>query len=163
MSAAREYEASSSFEALVAAGFERARQGAVLVVEARGLPAPRVRWLERQLSALIPGGAVHLAGDALFVIIVRHAGAAETWLLVERLRRQLTRTGWERAAVASATWPVQGSSPMDVVAAALASLFDERSRLEHEWSQREVWLQLDEQHGGGSGFNWASAGELLSG
>jgi hypothetical protein len=159
MSAAQQWQQTSSFEELVSEGFARARQGAVLVVEASGLPAPRVRWLERQLVASIPGGAVHLAGDALFVIIVRHAGPAETWLLVERLRRQLGKSGWERAVVASATWPVQGSSPMDVVAAALASLFDERTRFEHELSQREVWIEF-EGHGG---FNWASAGDLLSG
>lgn len=159
MSAATKWQETTSFEELVSEGFSRARQGAVLVVEAQGLPPLRVRWLERQLVTSIPGGAVHLAGDALFVIIVRHAGPAETWLLVERLRRTLAKSGWERAVVASATWPVQGSSPMDVVAAALASLFDERSELEQEVNRREVWLDL-EGHGG---FNWASAGDLLSG
>jgi len=159
MSAAAKWQEPTSFEELVSEGFSRARQGAVLVVEAQGLPPLRVRWLERQLVSSIPGGAVHLAGDALFVIIVRHAGPAETWLLVERLRRTLAKSGWERAVVASATWPVQGSSPMDVVAAALASLFDERSELEQEVNRREVWLDL-EGHGG---FNWASAGDLLSG
>ena len=159
MSAAREFEQSATFEEVVGEGFSRAGQGAVLVVEAQGLPSPRVRWLERQLASFIPGGAVHLAGDTLFVIVVRHAGPAETWLLVERLRRQLNKTGWDQAVVASASWPVQGSSPMDVVAAALASLFDERSRLEREWSRHEVWLEL-EGHGG---FNWSSAGDLLSG
>jgi hypothetical protein len=159
MSAARQFDPGSTFEDIVSEGFSRARQGAVIVVESRGLPAPRVRWLERQLMTSIPGGAVHLAGDSLFVILVRHAGPAETWLLVERLRRQLVKSGWEHTLVASATWPVQGSSPMDVVAAALASLFDERTRFEQERGQHEVWLEL-EGHGG---FNWASAGDLLSG
>lgn len=159
MSAAQQYQDESSFEALVAEAFGGARRGAVVVVEARGVPAPRLAWLHRALTSYVPGGVVHLAGDGLFVVIVRHAGPAETWLLVERLRRKLPRHGWDRAVVASATWPVQGSSSMDVVAAALASLFDERTRMEREVSRREVWLEL-EGHGG---FNWDCAGELLTG
>ena len=51
-----------------------------------------------------------------------------------------------------------GQAELDV-AAALASLFDERTRFEQERGQHEVWLEL-EGHGG---FNWASAGDLLSG
>ena len=159
MSAAESYgEPSPTFEDVVNEGFARARQGSVLVVEARGFHPTRLRWLGRELGQLVPGGAVHPAGDSLFVVLVRHAGPAESWLLVERVRRQLAKTGWERAVVAAATWPVQGSSPMDVVAAALASLFDERSRLETELHKHDVFLDLD-----GGGFNWASAGELLSG
>ena len=146
MSAAREIEEQgSSFEGIVTEGFAKARQGAVLVVEARGFHPTRVRWLGQQLSQLIPGGAVH-------------AGPAESWLMVERLRRQLAKTGWERAVVASACWPVQGSSPMDVVAAALASLFDERLRVETELHRADVFIDFE-----GGAFNWASAGELLSG
>ena len=159
MSAALEIEAQgSNFEDLVTEGFAKARQGAVLVVEARGFHPTRVRWLGQQLGQLIPGAAVHPAGDSLFVILVRHAGPAEAWLMVERLRRQLGKTGWERAVVASACWPVQGSSPMDVVAAALASLFDERMRVEAELHRADVLIDFD-----GGAFNWASAGELLSG
>ncbi|MFZ5439234.1 MAG: hypothetical protein ACOZQL_04455 [Myxococcota bacterium] len=159
MSAAHAYREETAFEALVSEAFGGARQGAVLVVEARDVPAPRLPWLQQLLSTSVPGGAVHLAGEGLLLIVVRHAGPAETWLLVERLRRKLPRSGWERVVVASATWPVQGSSPMDVVAAALASLFDERTRLEQEWSHREVWLEVD----GHVGFNWGYAGELLTG
>jgi hypothetical protein len=48
---------------------------------------------------------------------------------------------------------------MDVVAAALASLYDERERLERRISEREVRLEVD----GHENFDWASAGELLSG
>ena len=159
MSAAEDYrEQNLTFEDIVNEGFAKARQGAVLVVEARGFHPTRQRWLGLQLAQLVPGGAVHAAGDSLFVILVRHAGPAESWLLVERVRRQLAKTGWERAVVASASWPVQGSSPMDVVAAALASLFDERTRVETELHRHDVFLDLD-----GGGFNWASAGELLSG
>lgn len=159
MSAAQETEdPTSSFEEIVNEGFARARQGAVLVVEARGFHPTRVRWLGQQLGQLVPGSAVHSAGDSLFLILVRHAGPAETWLLVERLRRQLAKTGWERVVVASGCWPVQGSSPMDVVAAALASLFDERFRLESELHSRDIFVDFD-----GDGFNWSSAGELLSG
>lgn len=159
MSAAERYpQPESNFEDLVDEGFALARQGAVLVVEAPGFHPTRVRWLGQQLAELVPGSAVHAAGDSLFVILVRHAGPAESWLLVERVRRQLAKTGWEQAVVASASWPVQGSSPMDVVAAALASLFDERSRLEGEQHRRDVFLDVD-----GGGFNWASAGELLTG
>lgn len=159
MSAALQYREETSFEEVVVEAFGGARQGAVVVVEAKGLPGPRLPWLERALVASVPGGVVHLAGDALFVIVLRHAGPAETWLMVERLRRQLPKQGWDRTVIASATWPVQGSSPMDVVAAALASLFDERTRLEHEWSRREVWLEID----GHGAFNWDCAGELLTG
>ncbi|MDP1825353.1 MAG: hypothetical protein Q8L48_19000 [Archangium sp.] len=158
MSAQEAEQQPSSFEDVVNEGFARARQGAVLVVEARGFHPTRVRWLGQQLSQLVPGSAVHPAGDSLFLMLVRHAGPAETWLLVERLRRQLMKTGWDRVVVASGCWPVQGSSPMDVVAAALASLFDERFRVETELHTRDIFVDID-----GGAFNWSSAGELLSG
>lgn len=138
--------------------FAGTRQGAVIVVESRELPSPRHRWLARQVEAALPGGIVHAASDGLIVVLLRHAGPAETWLMVERLRRSLARTGWEKAVTASATWPMQGYTPMDVIAAALASLSDERARAEAEWAEQELQLSLDD---GDSRFD--SAGELLTG
>ncbi len=145
----------SNFEQLVEEGVSRARQGSVLVVDARGTqPA----WLRRKLALLVPGGELLDAGDSLFILLVRHAGPGESWLLVERARRQLKEWGWHRAVMASACWPMQGSSPMDVVAAALASLFDERTRVDAELTKADLQVEVD-----GSGFWWGSAGELLSG
>jgi hypothetical protein len=159
MSAAKQLEPDVSFEDLVDEGFEGTREGAVIIVESRGVPFPRQRWLARQLEGWLPGGVVHQA-ESLFVVLMRHAGAAETWMLVERLRRQLKKSGWDHVVVGSASWPMQGSTPMDVVAAALASLSDERERSEREWAMRELWFEVDASAGG---FNWASAGELLTG
>lgn len=147
------------FEELVTQEVSQARQGAVVVVEARGLPSARMRWLERQLETSLQRGVVLQAAESLVLVVVPGVGPAETWLTVERLRRQLANNGWERAVVGFATWPVQGSSPMDVVAAALASLFDEHARIEAELAQEELHLDLQE-HGG---FRFASAGDLLSG
>ena len=115
MSAAVELADSTlNFERVVESGFGDARQGVVIVVEARGVH-PRGR-LGQLLAILIPGGAVHAAGESLFVILVRHAGPAESWLMVERARTKLREAGWDRVAMASACWPIQGSSPMHVVA-----------------------------------------------
>ena len=156
MSAAQPQEAPTpNFEQLVEDGFSRARQGAVLVLDARGA---QPSWLSRKLAQLVPGGEVLDAGDSLFILLVRHAGPAESWLLVERARRQLKEWGWNRAVMASACWPMQGSSPMDVVAAALASLFDERTRVDAELTKADLQVEVD-----GSGFWWGAAGELLSG
>lgn len=158
MSAALQTEASTRFEALIGEGLAQARQGAVLVVEASGFPPARVKWLQRQLEQVVPGAAVQPAGEGLLVFLVKHAGPAESWLLGDRVRRQLTLTGWEGAVVSSASWPVQGSSPMEVMAAALAGLFDERSRLDRERAERDVLVEVD-----GQAFDFCSAGELLSG
>lgn len=160
MSAARRIEEEAvSFEQLVAEGFDDTRQGAVIVVESRELPSPRHRWLARQVESLIPGGVVHSASDGLIVVLVRHAGAAETWLIVERMRRTLLRTGWEKTVIGSATWPMQGVTPMDVIAAALASLYDERERAEAIWSESELQFTLEDDRS----VPIASAGELLTG
>lgn len=148
-------EPTLNFEQLVEEGFSRARQGAVLVVDARGA---QLGWLSRKLSLLVPGSEVLDAGESLFILLVRHAGPAESWLLVDRARRQLKDWGWPRAVMASACWPMQGSSPMDVVASALASLFDERTRADAELTQADLQVEVD-----GSGFWWGAAGELLSG
>lgn len=158
-SAGRIEEEAVSFEQLVEDGFAETRQGAVIVVESRELPSPRHRWLARQVESLIPGGIVHSASDGLIVVLVRHAGPAETWLIVERMRRSLLCTGWEKTVVGSATWPMQGVTPMDVIAAALASLYDERERAEAMWAEQELQLELDEDRSIGI----ASAGELLTG
>lgn len=158
MSAAQRIEGNLSFEELVAEGFEGTRQGAVIVVESRELPTPRLRWLARHVESMVAGGMVHAASDGLIVVLLRHAGPAETWLVVERMRRSLVHTGWEKTVVGSATWPVQGSTPMDVIAAALASLYDERERAEAAWAEHELSLDVDER-----ASSFASAGELLTG
>ncbi|MFT3710567.1 MAG: hypothetical protein QM817_23325 [Archangium sp.] len=158
MSAAERF-AGVTFEELVTEGFAGTRQGAVIVVESKVLPTPRMRWLARQIEQLVPDGVVHFASEGLCVLVLRHAGPAETWLTVERMRRQFTaEQGWERTVVGSATWPVQGSTPMDVIAAALASLYDERERAEQEWGEVELRFEHDEH-----AERWASAGELLTG
>lgn len=136
----------------------RSRQGAVLLVDGSALPRARLHWLKRQLELLVPDTDVHAANDVLFLLVVPHVGAAETWLLVERLRRQLGRTGWERAVVASACWPLQGTSPMDVVAAALAALFDERLQHGEEPITFETAFDFDE-----ASLDFEPAGELLTG
>lgn len=160
MSAAEKLQPEVSFEELVEDGFDGARQGAVILVESRGVPFPRQRWLSRQLEQWVPGGVVHEA-EGYCVIILRHAGPAETWLLTDRMRRQLKKSGWDHVVVSAATWPMQGSTAMDVVAAALASLYDERERAERDWAARELWLEVEAAQTGG--FHWASAGDLLTG
>ena len=146
------------FEDVVAEGFAGARQGAVVLVEARGVPSQRRGWLARQVEQLLPGGLVHVAPEGLLLVLLRHTGPGEAWHLVERLKRQLAKTGWERTVVGSAVWPVQGHTPMDVVAAALVSLSDERERCEEEWALKETLFAVDDER-----FTWASASELLTG
>jgi hypothetical protein len=158
MSAAERLEGGVSFEELVAEGFDGTRQGAVIIVESRAVPTARHRWLARQVEALAPDGVVHAASDGLIVVLLRHAGPGETWVVVERMRRGLMRSGWEHTVVGSATWPVQGSTPMDVIAAALASLYDERERCEALWLEQELTLAVDDRTS-----SFASAGELLTG
>lgn len=145
-------------ETLVREAFSAARQGAVLVVEGKDYHPTRVRWLGHQLARDIAGAEVHRAGESLFLVLIPHAGPAEAWLVVDRLKRSLARTGWERAVVASATWPVQGSSPTDVVAAALAALFDARARLERETPGWTWAFDVD-----GQGLSFHAEAELLTG
>ena len=71
----------SNFEDLVTEGFAKARQGAVLVVEARGFHPTRVRWL---------GQALERTHGCLVVLRVQLEGVNEPWVTkvkadVERL------------------------------------------------------------------------------
>ena len=156
MSAAREGQ--FHVEACVRDAFSAARQGTVILVDGAALPRARVHWLKRQLELSMPDVDVHAANETLFMMVVPHLGAAEAWLLGERLRRQLARNGWERAVVASACWPVQGSSAMDVVAAALAALFDQRLQHSDPFHAHESVFDFDE-----GALEFAPAGELLTG
>jgi hypothetical protein len=159
MSATVYREVGSPVESLVALAISRARQGAVLVFDAPGLTSSRAAWLERQLSTQVPGSGLHRASPSLFVMVVRHLGPAATWILVERLKRQLQKTGSDRIALASANWPVQGSTSTDLMASALAALSDERGRLEVELAKTEGWFEFD----GNQGLHLSCEGEFLSG
>ena len=151
------HDVSQGFEAFVAESFGNARQGAVLVVEAPHTLGARAAWLERQLPVLVPG-ALHVGPDGLYLLIVPHVGAAEAWLLVEHLRRQLERAGWEGLVVASASWPLQGSSPMDAVAASLAALLDERTNMDALIRGDDGSFMIGDED-----FSFGNAGELLTG
>lgn len=123
---------------------EAAREGAVIVVDARRYHPTRVRWLARALAA---EGTVELAGAGMILLVVADAGAAEAWLVLQRVRHQLAEEGWSYAAASMACWPMQGSSATDVVAAALAGLVDEEARMEAPVEHED----------------WVAAGELLTG
>jgi hypothetical protein len=131
-------------------------RGAVLLLEVVPPWPLQVLWLEEQLHAIAPRCVLHHAGDAVLAVLLPDVGLAEAYTLKERLaHRALVHR--LQLFVGLASWPVQGSSPMDVVAAAAASLLDAHASHQSELGD-EVLLDLD-----GLSVAMGSAGELLTG
>jgi len=133
------------FDAVVAAAMSSSFRGAVFLLEVVPPWPLQVRWLEQQVRVVAPTGLVHSAGEALLA-----------WVLQERLRERASTHG-VRLFVGCATWPLQGSSAMGLVAAAAASLLDEHTRYQESLGD-EVLFDLD-----GLSLTLDLAGELLTG
>lgn len=144
------------FDRAVGEAMSAQARGAVLLLEVVPPWPLQVLWLEEQLRSVAPDCVLHHAGDSVLAVLLADVGLAEAYTLKERLgQRALTHR--LQLFVGLASWPVQGSSPMDVVAAAAASLLDEHARYQSDLGD-EVMLDLD-----GLAVAMGSAGELLTG
>lgn len=144
------------FDGRVAEAMSSERCGAVLLLELAPPWPLQVRWLARQLQGLEPRALMHDAGEAVLAVVAPGLGADEGWSLRERLRERAEQAHL-RLLVGLATWPVQGSSPMEVVAAAAAALLDEHAQQEQEPND-EARFMLD-----GDEILLGVAGVLLTG
>lgn len=144
------------FDASVAAALQTFRRGVVLLLEVVPPWPLQVRWLEQQVKQVAPSGVVHWAGEALLAVVIGELGPAEAWVLQERLKDRAA-THHVGLFVGCATWPMQGSSAMDLVAAAAASLLDEHNRYRESMGD-EVAFEID-----GVSVSLGVAGELLTG
>ncbi len=144
------------FDARLTRAMATSTRGAVLLLEVIPPWPLQVRWLEQQLRALAPEALVRTAGDSVLAVLVTGMGPAEAWSLQERLRDR-ARAHRMQLFVGVASWPVQGSVAIDVVAAAAATLLDEHARYQEDLGD-EVMIDLD-----GLAFALGSAGELLTG
>lgn len=132
------------------------RTGVVLLLELLPPWPLQMHWLDHQVRVLAPAATRRPAGDSVLAVFLSEAGVAEGWRLKEELReRAIAQHITLFAGLAS--WPGQGSTPMDVVAAAAAGLVDEQSSYRDSLGE-EVRLELD-----GLLLALGVAGEFLSG
>lgn len=146
----------SAFDLRLAQAMRRARGGAILLIEMAPRWPLQVTWLERVIAQLEPRGMLHDAGDAVLAIIAPEVPANEAWLLMEHLRER-AEAAHMHLLVGMATWPVQGSTPVEVVAAAAAALLDEHARL-NAAADDELKIDFD-----GRDIVMGAVGELLTG
>jgi hypothetical protein len=144
------------FDAQVSRAMGVAARGAVLLLEVIPPWPLQLRWLGQQLRVLAPQALVRTSGDSVLAAMVTGIGPAEAWSLQERLRDR-ARAHRMQLFLGVASWPVQGSTAIDVVAAAAATLLDEHARYQEDMGD-EVMLDLD-----GLAVALGSAGELLTG
>lgn len=130
--------------------------GVVLLLELLPPWPLQMHWLDHQVRVLAPAATRQSAGESVLAVFLSGAGVAEGWRLKEELReRAIAQHITLFAGLAS--WPGQGSTPMDVVAAAAAGLVDEQSSYRDSLGE-EVRLELD-----GLLLALGVAGEFLSG
>lgn len=144
-----------TFDQQVAGVMAMARCGTVLLLQLVPPWPLQVRWLEHQLAQLEPSALLH-DGESVLAVVAPGLDAAQGWRLMERLRERATRHRLNLL-VGLATWPVQGSRPMQVVAAAAAALHDEQLRLQPDRGD-ELLFEID-----GHRLTLGVAGELLTG
>jgi hypothetical protein len=144
------------FDVRVADAMTGARCGAMLLLELAPPWPLQVRWLARQLEVLEPRALLHDGGDVVLAVVAPGLGADEGWILKERLLERAEQAHL-RLLVGLATWPVQGSSPTEVVAAAAAALLDEHANQAQQPSDEARFI-LD-----GDEIYLGVAGVLLTG
>jgi hypothetical protein len=144
-----------AFDWRVGEAMREARSGAVLLLELRPPWPLQVQWLEHQLAHLSPGAVLH-DGGAVLAVLAPGLDAGEAWTLMQQLRDRAEAHRLQLI-VGLATWPMQGSTPVEVVAAAAAALVDEHAR-SSDAGREEVLFEVD-----GHVVTLGLAGELLTG
>lgn len=130
--------------------------GVVLLLELLPPWPLQMHWLDHQVRVLAPAATRRPAGESVLAVFLSGAGVIEGWQLKEQLReRAIAQHITLFAGLAS--WPAQGSTPMDVVAAAAAALLDEQSSFRDALGE-ELRLELD-----GTLLALGVAGEFLTG
>ena len=113
-------------------------------------------WLDRQVHLLAPKGVRRSAGESVLAVFLVDADVAQGWQLREQL---LERAAAHHVILFAglASWPVQGSTPMNVLAAAAAALADEQASF-HASMGEEVKLEIE-----GLWLPLGVAGDFLTG
>lgn len=129
------------FDAELAEVMSSSRTGVVLLLELVSSWPLQMRWLDRQVDLLAPEAIRRSSGEALLAVLLADAGLPRGW----RLRNQLLeRAQAHHVSVLAglSSWPVQGSTSMDVLAAAAAALLDEQSSYRQSITE-ELKVDLD--------------------
>jgi hypothetical protein len=146
----------SAFDERVAEAMKETRFGAVLLLELVPPWPLQVRWLKHQLAQLCPVAVLHDAGESVLAVLAPGLGTGSAWALMEHLRERATHTHLDLL-MGVATWPIQGSTPVEVVSAAAAALLDEHAR-HAQGANDETQFEVD-----GRALFLDLAGELLTG
>jgi hypothetical protein len=146
-----------AFDLRLASAMRSSRQGAVLLIELAPRSPLELRWLKHELGQLEPRAMLHDAGESVLAIVAPELGANEAWLLMEHLKERAGRAHIHML-VGLASWPLQGSHTVEVVAAAAAALLDEHAQAQHVATDDEVCFEVD-----GFALAVGAAGELLTG
>lgn len=132
------------------------RTGVVLLFELTAPSASQRRWLVQEVRRLAPGAVLRAAQGHVLAVLMPGAGVAEGWHLMQVLR-DLALAHHATLFAGLASWPGQGSTPVDVLASAAAALHDEASAFRLVAGE-ELRLELD-----GEEVSLGAAGELLTG